>query len=41
VGEGVQEMVRSLSHSLVQARGGMTTDDATLFLVEWRGSSMV
>ena len=39
VGEGVQEMVRSLSHSLVQARGGATTDDATLFLVEWRGGS--
>jgi serine phosphatase RsbU (regulator of sigma subunit) len=37
VGEGVQEMVRSLSHSLVQARDGVTTDDATLFLVEWRG----
>jgi hypothetical protein len=39
VGEGVQEMVRSLSHSLVQARGGATIDDATLFLVEWRGGS--
>ncbi|MHB1431367.1 MAG: PP2C family protein-serine/threonine phosphatase [Streptosporangiaceae bacterium] len=39
VGEGVQEMVRGLSHSLAQARGGVTTDDTTLFLVEWRGSS--
>jgi serine phosphatase RsbU (regulator of sigma subunit) len=39
VGEGVQEMVRSLSHSLTRARGGATTDDATLFLVEWRGGS--
>jgi hypothetical protein len=39
VGEGVQEMVRGLSHSLVQARGGVTTDDATLFVVEWRGGS--
>ncbi len=28
--EGVQEMVRNLSRSLVQARGGVTTDDATL-----------
>jgi serine phosphatase RsbU (regulator of sigma subunit) len=40
VGEGVQEMVRSLSHSLMQARGGATSDDATLFLVEWRGGSV-
>jgi serine phosphatase RsbU (regulator of sigma subunit) len=38
-GESVQEMVRSLSYALVQARGGMTTDDTTLFLVEWRGDS--
>jgi serine phosphatase RsbU (regulator of sigma subunit) len=38
-GDGVQEMVRSLSHSLTRARGGVTTDDATLFLVEWRGDS--
>jgi serine phosphatase RsbU (regulator of sigma subunit) len=39
VGEGVQEMVRSLSHALARARGGVTTDDTTLFLVEWRGGS--
>jgi hypothetical protein len=32
-------MVRSLSHALVQARGGVTSDDTTLFLVEWRGGS--
>ncbi len=38
-GDGVQEMVRSLSHALVQARGGVTSDDTTLFLVEWRGGS--
>lgn len=38
-GEGVQETVRSLSHALVQARGGVTTDDTTLLLVEWRGGS--
>jgi serine phosphatase RsbU (regulator of sigma subunit) len=34
--DGVQQMVRTLSHILVQARGGVTTDDTTLFLVEWR-----
>jgi serine phosphatase RsbU (regulator of sigma subunit) len=39
VGEGVQEMVRGLSHALARARDGMTTDDTTLFLVEWRGGS--
>jgi serine phosphatase RsbU (regulator of sigma subunit) len=39
VGEGVQEMVRSLSHALLQARGGVTTDDTTLFVLEWRGGS--
>jgi serine phosphatase RsbU (regulator of sigma subunit) len=37
--DGVQEMVRSLSHALVQARGGVTSDDTTLFVVEWRGGS--
>ncbi|MFF3565426.1 PP2C family protein-serine/threonine phosphatase [Streptomyces sp. NPDC002574] len=37
--EGVQEMVRSLSHALMKERCGITTDDATLFLVEWRGGS--
>ena len=36
-GDSVQEMVRALSHTLVQARGGVTTDDTTLLLVEWRG----
>jgi hypothetical protein len=34
-----QEMVRSLSKALMKARGGHTTDDATLFLVEWRGGA--
>ncbi|MGO4420104.1 PP2C family protein-serine/threonine phosphatase [Streptomyces sp. MCAF7] len=38
-GKGVQEMVRGLSHTLMQERGGVTTDDATLFLVEWRGGT--
>jgi serine phosphatase RsbU (regulator of sigma subunit) len=40
VGEGVQEMVRGLSRALALARGGVTTDDTTLFLVEWRGGSI-
>jgi hypothetical protein len=33
----VQEMVRGLSHALMRERGGITSDDATLFLAEWRG----
>ncbi|CDR08192.1 hypothetical protein GCM10022420_048000 [Streptomyces iranensis] len=39
VGESVQEMVRGLSHALMRERGGVTTDDATLFLVEWCGGT--
>jgi serine phosphatase RsbU (regulator of sigma subunit) len=39
-GEGVQETVRGLSRALASARGGLTTDDTTLFLVEWRGGSV-
>ena len=38
-GGSVQEVVRALSHALTRARGGATTDDATLFLMEWRGGS--
>jgi serine phosphatase RsbU (regulator of sigma subunit) len=38
-GGSVQETVRRLSHALKSARGGLTTDDATLFLLEWRGGS--
>ncbi|GAA3353150.1 hypothetical protein GCM10017744_005170 [Streptomyces antimycoticus] len=38
-GEGAQETVRRLSHALMRGRGGITTDDATLFLVEWRGGT--
>ncbi|KAB1143485.1 serine/threonine-protein phosphatase [Streptomyces luteolifulvus] len=38
-GEGVRATVRSLSHSLKQQRGGSTSDDATLFLTEWRGGA--
>ncbi|WP_138757843.1 PP2C family protein-serine/threonine phosphatase [Modestobacter altitudinis] len=33
----VAETVRLLSHSLMDARGGRTSDDASLLLVEWRG----
>ncbi|MET9734331.1 PP2C family protein-serine/threonine phosphatase [Streptomyces sp. NPDC006458] len=36
-GRGVRAVARSLSHTLKRARGGRTTDDATLLLVEWRG----
>ncbi|WP_329453120.1 hypothetical protein OG894_00270 [Streptomyces sp. NBC_01724] len=28
-----------LSHALKQERGGHTSDDATLFLIEWRGEA--
>ncbi|MBT2458985.1 hypothetical protein [Streptomyces sp. ISL-86] len=38
-GGGVRTMVRTLSHTLKRERGGITSDDATLFLVEWRGST--
>lgn len=37
--KGVRAVVRSLSHALKQERGGRTTDDATLFLIEWRGGA--
>jgi serine phosphatase RsbU (regulator of sigma subunit) len=36
-GGPVQETVRRLSHSLMLERGGITSDDATLLLLEWRG----
>ncbi|MFI1049542.1 PP2C family protein-serine/threonine phosphatase [Streptomyces griseoruber] len=36
-GRGIRAVARSLSHTLMRARGGHTTDDATLLLVEWRG----
>jgi len=38
-GGPVQETVRRLSHALKRARGEVTKDDATLFLLEWRGGS--
>ncbi|MQS13352.1 serine/threonine-protein phosphatase [Streptomyces kaniharaensis] len=34
--EGVRAVVRALSHVLKEKRGGHTSDDATLFLIEWR-----
>lgn len=34
----IRTVARSLSHTLQRARGGITTDDATLLLIEWRGS---
>ncbi|MGW3497977.1 PP2C family protein-serine/threonine phosphatase [Streptomyces sp. NPDC001020] len=36
-GRGIRTVARSLSHTLKRARGGHTTDDATLLLVEWSG----
>jgi serine phosphatase RsbU (regulator of sigma subunit) len=36
---GPRAMVRTLSHALKEARGGVTTDDATIFLIEWRGGT--
>ncbi|MER5637908.1 PP2C family protein-serine/threonine phosphatase [Kitasatospora sp. NPDC002227] len=33
---GVRAVVRALSHVLKEKRGGHTSDDATLFLIEWR-----
>jgi serine phosphatase RsbU (regulator of sigma subunit) len=38
-GEPVQESVRLLSRALMLERGGVTSDDATLFLLEWRGGT--
>ncbi|MBO2445159.1 serine/threonine-protein phosphatase [Actinomadura nitritigenes] len=35
----VQQMVRNLSHTLMRERGGITSDDATLLLIEWRGGT--
>lgn len=35
--KGVRAVVRALSHALKRQRGGRTSDDATLFLIEWRG----
>lgn len=37
--QSVQHMARNLSHRLTQERGGSTSDDATIFLLEWRGGT--
>ena len=33
----VRAVVRSLSHTLKHERGGITSDDATMLMIEWRG----
>ncbi|MFE5812943.1 PP2C family protein-serine/threonine phosphatase [Streptomyces sp. NPDC056479] len=35
--QGVRADLRRLSHTLKSERGGRTSDDATLFMVEWHG----
>ena len=35
----VQDTVRRLSHALKRHRAGVTSDDATLFLLDWRGGT--
>ena len=37
--KGVRAVVRALSHALMDQRGGATSDDATLFMIEWRGGA--
>ncbi|MFD0134782.1 PP2C family protein-serine/threonine phosphatase [Streptomyces sp. NPDC127159] len=37
--EGVRADLRRLSHMLKRERGGLTSDDATLFMIEWRGGA--
>lgn len=39
VEEGLRGELRRLSHTLKDQRGGHTSDDATLFLIEWRGGA--
>lgn len=34
---GVSQMARGLSQALMRERGGVTSDDATLFLIDWHG----
>jgi serine phosphatase RsbU (regulator of sigma subunit) len=36
---GTRAMVRELSQTLKRARGGVTSDDATILLIEWRGGT--
>ncbi|GGT57200.1 hypothetical protein GCM10010271_71160 [Streptomyces kurssanovii] len=37
--EGARAAVRRLSRTLKEERGGHTSDDATLLLIEWRGGA--
>ncbi|MGW3241687.1 PP2C family protein-serine/threonine phosphatase [Streptomyces sp. NPDC001070] len=37
---GVRATVRVLSQALMRARSGFTSDDATIFLFEWRGGTV-
>ncbi|MFJ5035911.1 PP2C family protein-serine/threonine phosphatase [Streptomyces sp. NPDC088560] len=37
--QGVRGDLRQLSHTLKRERGGLTSDDATLFMIEWRGGA--
>jgi len=38
--DSVQETVRLLSRALMRERGGVTSDDATLLLLEWNGGTV-
>ncbi|MFE9097262.1 PP2C family protein-serine/threonine phosphatase [Streptomyces sp. NPDC007264] len=37
--QGVRADLRQLSHTLKGERGGLTSDDATLFMIEWNGGT--
>jgi hypothetical protein len=37
--DGMRADLRRLSHTLKKERGGRTSDDATLFMIEWRGGA--
>jgi serine phosphatase RsbU (regulator of sigma subunit) len=37
--DGLRADLRRLSHTLKKERGGHTSDDATLFMIEWRGGA--
>ena len=37
--DGMRADLRLLSHTLKKERGGRTSDDATLFMIEWRGGA--
>jgi hypothetical protein len=37
--QGVRADLRRLSHALKRERGGRTSDDATLFMIEWHGDT--